>query len=50
MKVALAQTHILWEEKEANFAKVHSFTSQAKEKGADVIFFPEMSLSAKRYE
>ncbi len=45
MKVALAQTHILWEEKESNFDKVASFTRQAKEKDADVIFFPEMSLT-----
>ena len=45
MRVALAQTHILWEKKEANFDKVISFTKQAREKGADVIFFPEMSLT-----
>lgn len=45
MRVALAQTHILWEKKEANFERVISFTKQAKEKGADVIFFPEMSLT-----
>jgi len=45
MKAALAQTHIFWENKELNFNKVISFARLAKEKAADIIFFPEMSLT-----
>lgn len=45
MIVALAQTHILWEDKEKNLEKVASFMKNAKQQGADIVFFPEMSLT-----
>ncbi len=45
MKVALAQTHILWENKQSNFEKAASFITQAREAEADIVFFPEMSLT-----
>lgn len=45
MKVALAQMQIVWEDKPNSFTKVISFTEQAKEKNADMILFPEMSLT-----
>lgn len=45
MIVALAQTQILWEDKERNLEKAASFMSNAKQQGADIIFFPEMSLT-----
>ena len=45
MIVALAQTHILWEDKKNNFEKVISFVTEAKRQKADIIFFPEMSLT-----
>lgn len=45
MKAALAQTHIFWEDKELNFDKVNRFVRKAKEKMADIVLFPEMSLT-----
>lgn len=45
MIVALAQTFIFWEDKEKNFKKVRTLTQKAKIDGADIIFFPEMSLT-----
>lgn len=45
MVAALAQIHILWEDKQGNFEKIVAFVSEAKEKKADIIFFPEMSLT-----
>lgn len=45
MKAALAQTHIFWEDKELNFNTVENFARQAKKKAADIVFFPEMSLT-----
>ena len=45
MIVALAQTHILWEDKEKNLAKAASFMKNARLKGAEILFFPEMSLT-----
>ncbi|MEA4826593.1 MAG: carbon-nitrogen family hydrolase [Clostridium sp.] len=45
MKIALAQMDILWEDKENNKIKCENFIAQAKEKGADIIAFPEMTLT-----
>ena len=45
MKVALCQTHIIWENKEANYAKAEGLINEAVYKGADLVFFPEMSFT-----
>ena len=45
MRVALAQTEPLWENKEGNFRAALSFLEQAREKQADLILFPEMSMT-----
>ncbi len=45
MLVALCQLSIMFEDKNNNRQKVAKFVKMAKEKGADVIFFPEMTLT-----
>lgn len=45
MRLALAQTEPLWENKEGNFRAALGFLEQAREKGADMILFPEMSMT-----
>lgn len=45
MKVALAQTNIIWEDKTANETIAIDYISQASKMGAQGIFFPEMSLT-----
>lgn len=45
MLVAICQYHIRWEDKEANYAKAVSFVKCAAENRADVVLFPEMSLT-----
>lgn len=45
MNIALAQTYILWESKAENLYKVNILAERAKKMGADIIFFPEMSLT-----
>ncbi len=45
MIVALAQTHIFWEDKGKNLKQVGALVKKAKHGGADIIFFPEMSLT-----
>lgn len=45
MRVALAQMNIVWEDKERNTDKVKEWLAEAKNNGADAIFFPEMSLT-----
>ena len=45
MKVALAQSNIIWEDKEKNAANAVKFILQAIHGGAEAIFFPEMSLT-----
>ena len=45
MRLALAQTEPLWEDKEGNFRAALKFLEQAREKGADLILFPEMSMT-----
>lgn len=45
MKVALAQTSIIWENKNRNLHKAVELVSKAKSKGAEIVLFPEMSLT-----
>lgn len=45
MKVALCQMAIEFEKKEVNTRRVISFMEQARSAGADLVLFPEMSLT-----
>ena len=45
IKIALAQISSKRESKEANFQKIEKLTIEAKEQGADLAIFPEMSLT-----
>ncbi len=45
IKLALAQISCERENKERNFQKIEALTSKAKEQGADLVIFPELSLS-----
>lgn len=45
IRAALAQTHILWEDKERNYEIAQERIREAARQGADVIFFPEMSFT-----
>lgn len=45
MKLCLCQMNIVWENKASNIAKVESFCEKAAQKGADLVLFPEMSLT-----
>lgn len=45
IKIALAQTHIIWENKEENYKKAERLIREAAEHGSEVIFFPEMSFT-----
>src|SRR5208283_4227238 len=45
IKVALAQISSKREDKEANFQKIEKLTVKAKEQGAQLAIFPEMSLT-----
>ena len=45
MKVALAQSNIIWEDKVKNEANAVEYIIQAVNAGAEAIFFPEMSLT-----
>jgi predicted amidohydrolase len=45
IKIALAQISSKREDKEANFKKIEKLTFKAKEQGADLAIFPEMSLT-----
>jgi len=45
IKLALAQITCKRENKERNFQKIESLTIKAKEQGADLAIFPELSLS-----
>ncbi len=42
MKIALVQLDIVWESKEANYAKAEVFVKMATREGCDVVVFPEM--------
>lgn len=45
MKIALAQTDIIWEDKKANLEMAEAFVKRAAEEKVDLILFPEMSLT-----
>ena len=45
MKVAVCQSHIYWEDKIHNIEVACTYIGQAKEAGADLIVFPEMSFT-----
>lgn len=45
MRVCLAQTNILWEEKEKNIKNAESLIKKASYDKADIILFPEMSFT-----
>lgn len=45
MKAALAQTHIIWENKKANLEQAQKYIESACNNNAQIIFFPEMSLT-----
>ena len=45
MKSALGQLNMAWEDKELSLQKVRKLTAQAAAGEADLIVFPEMSLT-----
>lgn len=45
MKISLAQTDIIWEDKKANEITAGKMIAQAAEAGSELIVFPEMSLT-----
>lgn len=45
MKISLAQTNIIWEDKKANEKTAEKMIKKAAEEGSDLIVFPEMSLT-----
>lgn len=45
MLVAISQYQIKWEDKEKNYEKAVFYVQKAAQNGADVVFFPEMSLT-----
>ena len=42
MKAALAQTHIIWENKKANLEQAQRYIESACNNNAQIIFFPEI--------
>lgn len=45
MRVAVVSLNQIWMKKDDNILRCASFVSQAKEKGCEVVFFPEMTLT-----
>lgn len=45
IKIALAQTHIVWEDKEHNYEIAAKRIGEAANRAADAVFFPEMSFT-----
>lgn len=45
MRLALAQTEPLWENKEGNYEASLAFLEKAKKEAADLVLFPEMSMT-----
>ncbi|QGU95470.1 carbon-nitrogen family hydrolase [Clostridium bovifaecis] len=45
MRLALGQIDVYWEDKERNKEKCEQFISKAKEEKADIVIFPEMTLT-----
>ena len=45
MRIMLCQTHIIWEDKEANIAKLAGLMQVAKSQAVDLVCLPEMSFT-----
>lgn len=45
IKIALVQTQIAWEEKERNYDSAEKWIGEAVRRGAEAVFFPEMSFT-----
>lgn len=45
IRAALAQTHIVWEDKERNYKTAEERLREAARQNMDVVFFPEMSFT-----
>lgn len=45
MKIALGQTEIVWKEKDKNISSASQLLADAKEQGAKLLLFPEMSFT-----
>lgn len=45
MKICLAQTNIVWEDKAANMRRCRELMKEAVESGAELVIFPELSLT-----
>ena len=45
IKIALAQTQIVWEDKERNFGSAGERLREAVSRGGEAVFFPEMSFT-----
>ncbi len=45
MRVALGQIDMVWEDKKASLVKAEKMVKEAAEAKADIIVFPEMSLT-----
>lgn len=45
MKLCLAQTNIVWEDKSANMHKAREILAEAARRGTDLVVFPELSLT-----
>ncbi len=45
MRIALAQTHIVWEEKEKNIQKAEQLIREQASVGTEMVLFPEMSFT-----
>ena len=44
-RIAIAQTNIIWEDKEANLTIAEQYIIEANNNGASYVFFPEMSFT-----
>lgn len=45
MRLGLAQMDMIWEDKEANYQKAEQYIIEGKEKGVELLLFPEMSMT-----
>lgn len=45
MRVALAQTEIIWEDKKQNYSRAEKIVSRVSSEKAEIVFFPEMSFT-----
>lgn len=46
MRIALVSLNQVWEKKEENFQACRSFVQQANVQSAELVIFPEMTLTA----